>query len=84
LVASLTGWLGVDYGFFVRVTNLFNTRNCIQVFPSTGNCDGGALDVSRIHMFGGNWTTDFITQVWDRPDYLGEPRWASFGLRVSF
>jgi len=34
-------------GAFVRVSNLFDNRNHIQVFPSTGRCHGGTPDQSR-------------------------------------
>jgi outer membrane receptor protein involved in Fe transport len=74
---------GVYYGLFFRVTNLFNTTNCIQVFSSTGNCDSGAITESRLRR-GGIAQLNTISQAWDRADYLSEPRWASFGVRVSF
>lgn len=74
---------GANYGFFFRVTNLFNTKNCLQVFTSTGNCDSGAITESRLRR-GGISQLNTISQAWDRADYIAEPRWASFGVRLSF
>jgi outer membrane receptor protein involved in Fe transport len=74
---------GMFYGFFLRVTNLFNTKNCVQVFTSTGNCDYGTVTDER-QRIGGFTYTGGLSQSWDRPDYLGTPRWASFGMQVSF
>ncbi len=74
---------GVNYGAFVRVTNLFNTTNCRQVFTSTGRCDSGDITEDRLNRRGISHLFT-ISQAWDRADYLAEPRWISAGMRVSF
>jgi hypothetical protein len=75
----------VRFGLFLNVFNLFNTENCLQVFPSTGRCDGGAITGARINQivrFPNAENT--ISQIWDRPDYVARPRSINVGARVSF
>lgn len=70
------------YGGFVRVANLFDQKNCLQVFPTTGRCDAGTIDQStrrQGNTFGGETSSYF-----DRPWYYGARRSVSAGLRVSF
>jgi hypothetical protein len=83
LLAKDFRFRGVNYGLFFRVSNLFNTTNCLQVFSSSGNCDSGGINEDRLRA-GGVASTFSISQSWDRADYLGTPRWASFGLRLNF
>lgn len=73
----------MKYGVFLRVTNLLDNRNCIQVFASSGNCDSGQITRSRLRR-GGITSVFTISQAWDRADYLSGPRWVSAGVRVSF
>jgi len=35
------------YGVFARVSNVFDTKNCVQVYATTGNCSAGAPDQDR-------------------------------------
>jgi len=70
------------FGIFMNVFNLFNTENCLQVFPSTGRCDGGAITQARA--FGYAAAENTMSQAWDRPDYVSSPRSFNFGARVSF
>ncbi len=73
------------FGVFMNVFNLLNTENCLQVFPSTGRCDGGAITQSRLtQISGGASAENTISQAWDRPDYVASPRRVNFGARVSF
>jgi hypothetical protein len=66
----------------MNVFNLFNAENCLQVFPSTGRCDGGAITQRRA--FGTAAAENSLSTAWDRPDYVSNPRSFSFGARMSF
>jgi len=71
------------YGAFVRVNNLLDTQNCIQVFATTGRCDAGAVDQSRSRQgnpVGENAPSTFF----DRPQFFGPRRSINAGLRVNF
>jgi outer membrane receptor protein involved in Fe transport len=69
------------YGAFVRVQNLTDRENCIQVFVSTGNCRAGTVDQSRDRQ--GN---DFgsMSTYFDRPGYFGPRRSINAGITVNF
>ena len=72
------------YDFFADVYNLFDRVNCIQVFVTTGSCDGGAIDQRhRLHgsvLAGSQVTSTFF----DRPDFQGERRRVDAGVRIAF
>lgn len=73
---------GLFYGGFLRVANLFDTRNCIQVYATTGRCDAGTVDQStrrQGNTFGGETSSYF-----DRPWYYASQRSVNAGIRVSF
>jgi outer membrane receptor protein involved in Fe transport len=71
------------YGAFVRIANLLDTKNCIQVFPTTGRCDAGTVDQSRSRQ--GNAVGEGeVSTFFDRPQYFGERRSVNAGLRLSF
>jgi outer membrane receptor protein involved in Fe transport len=70
------------FGIFMNVFNLFNAKNCLQVFPSTGRCDSGAITQRRA--FGTAAAENSLSTAWDRPDYVSNPRSFSFGARMSF
>ena len=73
------------FGIFMNMFNVFNAQNCLQVFPSTGRCDGGAITQARLTQVGGGAAAEnTISQSWDRPDYISNPRSFNFGARVSF
>jgi hypothetical protein len=74
----------VLYGAFVRVDNVFDTKNCIQVFPSTGTCDSGTIDQSRARQ-GNSVTPDQVNSTFfDRPHQFGPRRRISAGFRMNF
>lgn len=71
------------YQTFVRVTNLFDQKNCAQVFATTGNCDGGASPQARLAA--GNFTGEGeLSTFFDRPQYLYDRRFVNAGVRVDF
>jgi hypothetical protein len=84
----------LNWGAFVRVDNLLNTSYCVQVYQSTGRCDGGQLTRSRLYSAGdgaiqqgasiSTGSAGTNSQQWDRPDYFGAPRAISAGISVTF
>lgn len=72
----------VSYGVFLRVTNLTDRKNCIQVSPATGKCDEGAFDFLRRRV--GNPVGNLSSTSLDRPQWIGQRRSISLGARVSF
>jgi outer membrane receptor protein involved in Fe transport len=71
------------YGAFLRVANLLDTRNCIQVYTTTGRCDAGTIDQSRSRQ-GNTVGEGTVSTFFNRPQYFGERRSVNAGLRVSF
>lgn len=69
------------YSGFLRVTNLLDRKNCVQVFNNTGTCDAGLRDFAnrRIGNAGDNTSTAF-----DQPEYIGARRSIFTGLSVNF
>jgi outer membrane receptor for ferrienterochelin and colicin len=73
----------VQYGLFMRVTNLLDRENCVQVFESTGNCQAGASAQARLAA--GNFTGEGEQSTFfDRPQYVGQRRSFTAGVRVNF
>ena len=71
------------YSGFVRISNLFDTKNCAQVFATTGSCDGGASPQARLQA--GNATGEGeLSTFFDRPQYLYDRRFVNAGIRVDF
>ena len=73
----------VDYTFFVQVNNLLDTKYCTQVFPTTGDCAGGSEDQLRRRVSNGFNTTAPST-AFDHPEFFGDRRAISAGVRVNF
>lgn len=73
----------VRYGVFLRVANLFDQKNCIQVFATTARCDAGTIDQDRAR--NGNSVGDNASSTFfNRAGYYGERRSAFTGIRVLF
>jgi outer membrane receptor protein involved in Fe transport len=69
---------------FVQVHNLFDRKNCVSVFSTTGTCDAGAPDQNRARQ-GNTIRPDVATTTYsNRADYYGERRSVYGGIRVSF
>ena len=71
------------YTFFLDIRNLFDRKNCIQVFESTGDCLGGTEDQARRSTSNGFQGTAPST-TFDRPHFLDTRREINAGLRVTF
>ncbi|MEX0691863.1 MAG: hypothetical protein WD934_04580, partial [Gemmatimonadales bacterium] len=73
----------VRAGAFVRINNLTDRRDCVQVFPSTGRCDGGSPDQSRSRQ--GNAVGEGTNSTFfDRPQFFTSGRSINAGLRLDF
>jgi hypothetical protein len=82
------------WGAFVTVHNLTDRRNCLQPFPTTGQCNSGALTQLRGltgPFFNGGGidpnavgSTGVTTTQFDLPNLYGERRSILSGVRVSF
>ena len=73
----------LGYGAFVRVVNLTDRKNCIQVYVTTGRCDAGAIDQNRARQ--GNTVGENVSSTYfDRPSFFGTRRSIFAGVRVNF
>jgi hypothetical protein len=73
----------VRYGMFMRVVNVLDRKNCVQVFATTGNCESGTSPQARLSA--GNFSGEGEgTSFFDRPHYVGERRSINAGFRVNF
>ena len=73
----------VRYGLFTRVTNVFDAKNCVQVYPTTGRCDAGVIDQRRSRQGNSVGPTTSST-FYDRPQYYGARRAINAGIRANF
>lgn len=71
------------YGAYVRVTNLTDRKNCIQVFTTTGRCDAGTVDQRR-RRNGNTVPENTSSSFYDRPTYFGARRQIYTGIRANF
>ena len=71
------------YGAYVRVTNLLDRKNCIQVFPTTGRCDAGTVDQRRSRQ-GNTVNENTASTFFDRPTFFGARRRIFTGIRANF
>jgi outer membrane receptor protein involved in Fe transport len=83
LQAEKNFWLtNLQWGVFLRVSNLLDKVNCQQVYATTGLCDAGRVDQTRRN--NGNSISGATTTYLDRASYYGARRSINFGARVSF
>jgi hypothetical protein len=71
----------VHYGAFLRVDNLFDRKNCVQVFVTTGTCDSGLRDPLNRRV--GNFDESSSTNN-DQPEFYGARRSLFTGLSINF
>ncbi|MEQ1690097.1 MAG: hypothetical protein ABMA00_02340, partial [Gemmatimonas sp.] len=72
----------VRYSGFLRVSNLFNRVNCVQVFVNTGTCDAGLRDFNNRRI--GNTGDATTSTSFDQPEYIGARRSLATGITVNF
>jgi outer membrane receptor for ferrienterochelin and colicin len=71
------------YGIFVDIFNVTDKLNCIQVFETSGNCTSGAEDQDR-RRAGNSVGANTDSTFFDRPQFFGQRRTITAGLRVVF
>ena len=74
----------MKYGLFMQVANLFDKKNCVQVFPTNGNCVSGAIDQGRRRQGNTVQPDDATSTFLDRAYFVGQRRQIFGGARVSF
>jgi UDP-3-O-[3-hydroxymyristoyl] glucosamine N-acyltransferase len=67
---------------FLRVDNLLDRKNCVQVFVNTGTCDAGLRDFNNRSV--GNTGDATTSTALDQPEFIGARRSLAAGIRVSF
>jgi hypothetical protein len=72
----------VRYSGFLRVSNLFDRANCVQVFVNTGTCDAGLRDFGNRRI--GNTGDATTSTAFDQPEYIGARRSLATGITVNF
>jgi len=72
----------VSYSAFFRVSNLFDRKNCAQVFPNTGKCDAGLRDFANRRI--GNTGDVTSSTGYDQPEYIQARRALFSGITVNF
>jgi hypothetical protein len=71
----------VLYNAFLRVDNLFDKKNCIQVYVNNGTCESGLRDPLNRRV--GNFESVSST-AFDQPEYIGARRSIFTGLSINF
>lgn len=72
----------VRYSAFLRVANLFDRVNCVQVYVNTGTCDAGLRDFNNRRI--GNTGDATTSTAYDQPEYIGARRSLSTGITINF
>ncbi len=72
----------VRYSGFLRISNLLDRRNCVQVFSNTGTCDAGLRDFGNRRI--GNTGDATTSTSFDQPEFIGARRSISTGITVNF
>lgn len=73
-------WARVQTNVFVRVYNLFDRKNELQVFGDTGRANYSLSALTSGTVFGLNTIGEYFT----RPDFYSEPRQVIAGVTVEF
>jgi hypothetical protein len=68
------------FSLFLRVFNLFDQKNHLEVYTSTGRADYSLEAKQTGTIFGVNSLSDFIV----RPDFYSAPRQIIAGIRLEF
>lgn len=73
----------LDLSFFVKILNLFDQRNEIDVYGQTGRASATprALGVAAV---GGGYRVNSVEEYLVRPDFFSEPREIQFGVELNF
>lgn len=72
----------VQYSAFITVNNLFDRKNCNQVFANTGSCESGLRDFANRRI--GNTGDANTSTAFDQPEYIGARRSINTGITITF
>jgi len=72
----------IRYSGFLRIDNLFDRANCVQVFVNTGTCDAGLRDFSNRRI--GNTGDATTSTSFDQPEFIGARRSLATGITINF
>ncbi|UCE08350.1 MAG: TonB-dependent receptor, partial [bacterium] len=72
--------MNLSYSVFLRVYNLFDRKNELEVFSDTGRANYTLESQRSGTIFGLNTLDEFFT----RPEFYSEPRQVLMGLSVEF
>jgi hypothetical protein len=72
----------MNYSAFLQVNNLFDRRNCVQVFVNNGTCDFGLRDFTNRSV--GNTGDASTSTAFDQPEFIGARRSVSAGISINF
>lgn len=70
------------YSAFLQVNNLFNRKNCVQVFVNNGTCESGLRDFTNRSV--GNTGDATTSTAFDQPEYIGTRRGVNAGISINF
>ena len=70
------------YSAFLQVNNLFNRKNCVQVFVNNGTCESGLRDFTNRSV--GNTGDASTSTAFDQPEYIGGRRGVNAGISINF
>jgi outer membrane receptor protein involved in Fe transport len=70
-----------QYGVFLRISNVFNLDNCLQVFQNTGACDTGQRETRQRSE--GNGSGNSTTNR-DQPEFRSQTRRFNTGITITF
>jgi outer membrane receptor protein involved in Fe transport len=73
-------WSALKTNLFVRIYNLFDRKNELQVFSDTGRANYSLSALTSGTIFGLNTIDEYFT----RPDFYSEPRQVLVGVTVEF
>ena len=73
----------LNLSVFVKVFNLFDRRNEVDVFGQTGRATATPAQIGREGISGGN-RTNTVESYLIRPDYYSEPREIQVGVEINY
>jgi outer membrane receptor protein involved in Fe transport len=72
----------LNYSLFLQVNNLFDRKNCVQVFVNNGTCESGLRDFTNRSV--GNTGDASTSTAFDQPEYVGARRTLQAGISLTF
>ena len=72
----------MNYSAFLQMNNIFDRRNCVQVFVNNGTCDSGLRDFTNRSV--GNTGDASTSTAFDQPEFIGARRSFAAGISINF